>query len=85
MRPTLHVKPSAPYGERWGVTFGAWNDPDQVTLQGFATAHDAWAFTMATTMEDASDDQRRHKVSREWTYNPEEVKPEQIKMFTETP
>jgi len=83
MLVTLSVKPSAPRGEAWGVSFGVWNDPDQIVLQGFATAHDAWVFVVAHTMEDPTIDQKAHGMSREWTYNQPAEKITQIDMFRE--
>lgn len=77
MKAVISCKPSAPAGERYCLTFGAWNDPDRISLQGFATAWDAWAFAVAHTMEDPAPPQ----VSREWTNKPPEPEPVQRKMF----
>lgn len=75
--PTIFCSPGAPAGERYGLVFGAWDDPDQLWLLGFATAFDAWCFAVAHTMEDPAPQQ----VSREWTYNQPEPEPVQRKMF----
>lgn len=78
MKTTIHVKPSAQVGEKWGASFGAWKNPDHIMLEGFETAFDAWAFVVAHTMIDPFENCPNH---RQWTNRPEEVKPKQMKMF----
>ena len=79
MKATLTCKPDAQVGEKWGLYFGSYDDPDVVILEGFETAFDAWAFAVAHTMIDPCGDS--HTRGR-WTNRPKEVKPKQMKMFT---
>ena len=80
MKATLTCRPDAQVGEKWGLYFGSYNDPDMVILEGFETIFDAWVFAVAHTMIDPCENTPAH---RQWTNCPDEVKPTQMKMFME--
>ena len=52
MEATIFCSPGKPAGERYGLYIGAWNDPDRITLDGFATNWEAWAFCICNGMND---------------------------------
>ena len=79
---TISCAPDTKIGEQYSVWIGAWNDPDQIVLHGFATCWDAWAFCVCNGMNDPlpnTDGNRRY------TLRPPKVKPTQMRMFAHLP
>ena len=76
-------------GNGWGLSiapncpnddFLHWADPDLISLCGFTTAFDAWAFAIAHLMIDPS-----AGLPNRWTLKPESMKTQQLDLFSWQP
>ena len=78
MKATIFWSNNAPIDEGYGLIFGKWTDAEPLTLQGFATMHDAWVFAVAHTMIDPCP----FGFDNRWKNNPPEPEVCQLPMFT---
>ena len=80
----ISVKPALSPGPSWCLHIGAWHDPDHVTLEGFASGWDAWAFAVAHGIGDPSADHpefARKQFNRPPAPPPEEDTIHQLSLF----
>ena len=75
---TIATAPDKPAGERVSLFIGAWNDPEQIIIHGFATVWDALAFCICNGMDDPLPNTDGNK---KYTLRPPKEESEQLKLF----
>jgi hypothetical protein len=67
---TLFVKPGNGEFDGWGLSFGAWDNPDHFVLEGFESSFDAWAFCFVHYGIDLTAGDKDN--NRKWTNRPKD-------------
>lgn len=85
MKVVISVAPDAPVGEKWALhispnsdKFRAFECPDRITLQGFASSFDARVFSICHLDIDPF---VSNGVVSDSPFNPPKAKPKQIKLL----